>query len=409
MSEARGLSGKPYSSAREHPDAREQPHPAMQPGAAAVRDPIRTIAHILRATVIIVGLCALLWALADAFVVIILAVILATLLSGLGKEVQHYTGLGNTAAVLLVFLALVLLVCGLGYWSGPKFANEAQQLWNQVSGSLGSLEKMVGLGGQTGGAGGSATGGDVAKMTAGNNAMVTGLARTVASSVIGLLAAILVIVASGVYLALAPDMYINGIAHLTPVWYQDRTRAILVEMGHAMQGWMLGQLIDMIIVGVIVGVGLSLIGIPLAFVLGVVAGIFTFVPYFGTIISAVPALIVGLTVSMHDFVFGIGVFVVAHVVEGYLVAPFVQRRTVHLPPALTLASMVVLVAIFNILGVLIATPLMACIMVLVTRVYVEDVLGDPAGKQLSVRSHWYWFTPPDTNPSGETAPQGQRG
>jgi predicted PurR-regulated permease PerM len=392
MSEARGLASRPYPGAREQPQ--EQPHPKMRPGEAGTRDPVRTIAHILRATVIVVGLCALLWALADAFVVIILAVILATLLSGLGKELQRYVGLGYTASVLVVFLALVLLVCGLGYWAGPRFSNEARQLWNQVSGSIGWLEQTFGFAGQSGDSGGGTTTG-IAKMAAGNNAMITGLARTVASSVMGLLAALLVIVATGVYLALAPDMYINGVAHLTPVWYQDRTRAILVEMGHAMQGWMLGQLIDMVIVGVIVGVGLSLIGVPLALVLGVFAGVCTFVPYFGTIISAVPALIVGLTISVHDFVLGVGVFVVAHIVEGYVVAPFVQRRTVHLPPALTLLSMVVLVAIFNTLGVLIATPLMACIMVGVARVYVEDVLGDPAGKRLSVRSQWYWLTPPE--------------
>ncbi len=409
MSEARGLSGKPYPSAREQPDSREQPHPKLQAGAAAVRDPIRTIAHILRATVIVLGLCALLWALADAFVVLILAVILATLLRGLGNELQYYTRLNSTASVLLVFFALVVVVCGLGYWSGPKFANEAQQLWNQVSGSLGNITNM--FGGHGGASGTTAQGmGGVAKIatTGGDSGMITGLLRTVATSITGLLAAILVIVATGVYLALSPDMYISGVAHLTPVWYQDRTRSILIEMGRAMQGWMLGQLIDMIIVGVIVGVGLSLVGAPLAFVLAVVAGICTFIPYFGTIISAVPAVIVALTVGVNELVWVICVFVVAHVIEGYIVAPFVQRRTVHLPPALTLVSMVVLVAVFNIFGVLIATPLMACIMVGVARVYVEDVLGDPAGKQLSVRSHWYWFTPPDAK-SGETAQQGQRG
>ncbi|MBV9777658.1 MAG: AI-2E family transporter [Acetobacteraceae bacterium] len=400
MSEASGLAGRPYSGAREQPE--EPQHPRMRPGEAGARDPVRTIAHILRATAIIVGLCALLWVLADAFVVIILAVMFAVMLSGLGKELRHYTGLGHTTAVLLVFLALVILVCALGYWSGPKFVKEAQQLWSQLSGDLNSLEKMFGFAGQSGDAGATASG--LAKAAVGDHAMVTGLARTVASSVIGLLSALLVIVATGVYLALAPDTYINGVAHLTPVWYQDRTRAILVEMGHAMQGWMLGQLIDMVIVGIIVGVGLSLIGIPLSLALGVVAGIFTFIPYFGTIISAVPALVVGLTVSVHDFILGIVVFVLAHIVEGYIVSPFVQRRTVHLPPALTLLSMVVLVAIFKIMGVLIATPLMACIMVGVARVYVEDVLGDPAGKKLSVRSRWYWFTPPD-----ETKQQGQTG
>ncbi len=60
------------------------------------------------------------------------------------------------------------------------------------------------------------------------------------------------------------------------------------------------------------------------------------------------------------------------------------------------------VAIFNILGLLIATPLMACIMVGVARVYVEDVLGDPAGRRLSIRSQWYWFARPD-----ETKQQGR--
>ena len=107
-----------------------------------------------------------------------------------------------------------------------------------------------------------------------------------------------------------------------------------------------------------------------------------------------PALIVGLTNGLSGAIWVIAVFTVAHVIEGYVVAPFVQRRTVHLPPALTLFSFVIMVALFNIFGVLIATPLMACIMVAVTRIYVEDILGDPAGRQLQVKARWYWFSPP---------------
>jgi predicted PurR-regulated permease PerM len=389
MNDASGTAGKSFPSVREQTPA----------GAgAATRDPVRTIAHILRATFILVGLGALLWALASAFVVIILAVIFATLLRGLGNELHAYAKLNSTASVLLVFLALVVLICGLGYWAGPKFVNEAQQLWAQVSSRLGSLPNLMDNLGHTSGGGGS--GGIAGDATS----MLPGMLRTVASSTIGLLGAILVIVATGVYLAISPDMYTSGIAHLTPVWYQERTRRILNEMGAAMQGWMLGQLVDMVIVGVIVGAGLTLVGAPLAFVLAVFAGICTFIPYFGTIISAVPAVIVSLTMGIHELVWVVGVFVVAHVIEGYVVAPFVQRRTVHLPPALTLLSMVILVAVFNIFGVLVATPLMAVIMVGIARVYVEDILGDPAGKRLTVRSRWYWFTPPD-----ETGQQGRTG
>lgn len=375
-------------------------HAAQHPGSGApavpaqARDPVRTIAHILRATVIVLGLCALLWILSTAFIVIFLSVLLAVMLRGLGRALHDYTRLNITAAVLLVFFLLVVALCGFGYWVGPRLATQGQQLWSEVSQGLGNISSLFGVhrGAGPGGAGAVI---DVAK---GYGATITAMIKTVASSTLGFLAAILVIVATGVYFAIAPEMYIDGVTHLTPVWYQSRARAILIEMGLAVRGWMLGQLIDMAVVGVIVGAGLSLVGTPLAGVLALIAGVFTFIPYFGAIIAAIPAILVAFTVGLSEVVWVIVVFTVAHVVEGYAVSPFVQRRTVHLPPALTLLSFVVLVAIFNLLGVLIATPLTAALMVGVTRVYVEDVLGDPAGKRLTVRTRWYWFTPP-----GETA------
>ncbi|MGH8257517.1 MAG: AI-2E family transporter, partial [Steroidobacteraceae bacterium] len=120
-----------------------------------------------------------------------------------------------------------------------------------------------------------------------------------------------------------------------------------------------------------------------------------FVPYFGTILAGVLGAMVGLTVSLHEALWIVGLFLVCHGIEGYLVAPFVQRRTVHMPPGLTLLAMVVLTALIGILGVLIATPLIAVLMVGICRVYVEDILGDrDAGAKLTLRSHWYWFTPP---------------
>ena len=204
------------------------------------------------------------------------------------------------------------------------------------------------------------------------------------------------IVATAVYFAIAPAVYVGGMVHLVPIWYQPRARGIILEMGGTMQGWLLGQLIDMIVVGVLAGLGLYLLQAPLALALGVLAGLFTFIPYFGTIIAGVLGAVVGLAVSLDETLWIVGLFLVCHGIEGYLVSPFVQRRTVHLPPALTLLSMVVLTAFFGLLGVLVATPLIAVLMVGVTRVYVEDVLGDrDAGAKLTVRSRWVWFTPPE--------------
>ncbi len=331
-----------------------------------------------------------LWALADAFVTIILAIIFAVLLRGLGNWLSRHTGIWPAVSVMIVFLLLVVLVCGLAYWAGPRFVNEGQQLWNEVSSSLGNISTLFM---HHGGSGGGTSNPVSALTSSGQTGNIADLLKFVATSAVGFCAAVLVIVATGVYLAISPEMYVNGVAHLTPLWYQARTRDVMIEMGEAMQGWMLGQLIDMIVVGLVVAAGLTIAGTPLAGVLAIVAGVCTFIPYFGTIISAVPAVIVGFTTGITGAVAVIVVFVVAHVIEGYVVAPFVQRRTVHLPPALTLFSFVIMVALFSIFGVLIATPLMACLMVGVARVYVEDILGDPSGRQLKVTARWYWFTP----------------
>jgi predicted PurR-regulated permease PerM len=351
------------------------------------RDPLRSIAHILRTACIVVAVGALLWALADAFLVIFLAILIAAMLRGLGDALARRTRLHAGVAVVLVFSVLMLAVVAAGYWIGPRLMSESRQLWSQLTQQAGSLEPIVHRFG-------------LDSLTSGSSSELPHMLGIVATSTIGFLGALVVILATAVYLAVAPGMYIDGTVRLMPLWYRTRARQIMCEMGSTLQGWLVGQLIDMIVVGVLVGGGLAVIGTPLSMVLGVIAGVFTFVPYFGTIASMVPAVLVGLTQGLQQTLWIVLLFLIAHGVEGYLISPFVQRRTVNLPPALTVLAMVVLTAVFGIGGVVIATPLVAVLMVGVARVYVQDILGDrDAATPATFRTGWYWFTPPD-----ETAP-----
>jgi predicted PurR-regulated permease PerM len=361
--------------------------PAPVPPVPPPGDPSARIARILRAACIIVVVAALLWVMADAFLLIFLAILVAAMLRGLGKDLTRRTGLPVTPAVLVVFVVLLALIAAAGYWIGPKLAAQTEQLWRELANQAGALQQTMhdlGLGSVIG----SSTG------------ELPHVVTLVASSALGFIVAIVVIAATAVYFAIAPEMYIDGAVRLVPLWYRARAREIILEMGASLQSWLVGQLIDMVVVGVLVGGGLALLGVPLAMVLGVIAGLFTFVPYFGTIASMVPAVLVGLTQGLRQTLWIVLLFVVAHGVEGYVVSPFVQRHTVHLPPALTVLAMVVLTAVFGSSGVLIATPLVAVLMVGVTRVYVEDILGDRgAARATTTRTGWYWFTP-----RGETGP-----
>lgn len=334
-------------------------------------EPQERIARILRTTALLAGVAALLWTIDDAVLVIFLAVLLATMLRGLGRQLHRVTGLNITAAVIITFAILVAIIGSIGSWVSPRLVAQTHQLWGELSGHLHvwwSKMNDLDFAGLSGGAGG------------------TSLIRLVASSTISFLGALVVVTATAVYLAIDPEIYVEGVVHLLPIWYRQKGRSVLIEMGAAMQDWLLGQFVNMIAIGLLVGGGLALLGVPLALVLGVVAGLFTFVPYLGTIISAIPALLVAFTAGLRETLWVIGLFLVAHGVEGYLIAPLVQRRTVRLPPALTVTAMIVLTAIFGMTGVLIATPLVAVVMIGTARIYVEDILGDSgAGDRLRCR------------------------
>ena len=112
------------------------------------------------------------------------------------------------------------------------------------------------------------------------------------------------------------------------------------------------------------------------FALAVLAGLLTIVPYFGALAAAVPAVFVALTNGWVAVIWVIVIFTVCHAVEGYLLAPLVQRRMVHLPPALTIIAMTVAAALFGTIGIIVGTPLAVATVVIVRRVYLEHVLGD---------------------------------
>ena len=140
--------------------------------------------------------------------------------------------------------------------------------------------------------------------------------------------------------------------------------------------WSLGQLIDMALVGVLTGIGLALLGVPLPLALAVLAGLLTFIPYFGAIVAAVPAMLMGLTVDWQTSLWVLLLFWICQGIEGYVVGPLVQRNTAHLAPALTIFSMMILNTLFGALGVILGAPIAAALLVIVRGVYVGDMLGD---------------------------------
>lgn len=201
---------------------------------------------------------------------------------------------------------------------------------------------------------------------------VTGIASTTFGAIIN----ILVVFIIGVYLASQPDLYARGLHHLVPHGYRERLGEILSVIDDALRRWLLGRFGLMIINGALTALGLWILRVPLAFTLGVLAGLLNFVPNFGPWIAAIPAVLIAFMQSPRQGVSVAILYLVLQSLDGYLLTPLVDRRSVELPPVLTITAQVLLGIAFGFVGILLASPLTAVVMIVMKMLYVEDLLGD---------------------------------
>ncbi len=196
------------------------------------------------------------------------------------------------------------------------------------------------------------------------------------SSTVGALGNFFIVILLAIYLASEPRFYVRGIIKLFPKSRRHRATQVIAAVGETLRWWLIGKVGSMIFIGILTWIGLSILGVPLALTLGLIAGLLSFIPNFGPIISALPALLLAFITSPITAVYVLGLYVGVQLIESNLVTPLIERETVELPPALTIVFQLALAVLVGGLGLVLATPLLAVIMVLVQMVYIQDVLGD---------------------------------
>lgn len=143
---------------------------------------------------------------------------------------------------------------------------------------------------------------------------------------------------------------------------------------HTLRQWITAQLMSMTIVGILTGLGLWAAGIPLAFILGLIAALLAFIPNIGPVLAAVPALLLALAQGPSTVMWVAAVYIVVQGLESYAITPIIQKEKVSLPPALIIAAQLLLGVLFGILGLARATPLTAVVLTLTGMLYVEGFL-----------------------------------
>jgi predicted PurR-regulated permease PerM len=186
----------------------------------------------------------------------------------------------------------------------------------------------------------------------------------------------IVIVCLGLFFAGAPSAYREGVLILVPIAARARVREVMDEMGQVLRSWLLGQLVRSAIVAVVLAVTLHLLGLPGAPLLGLQAGVANFIPYLGPLIAALPIALVAMPLGLSTLAWVLVIYFAIQTIEGFVIAPLIQKGSVNVAPAWTLFAIVIFGALFGALGVALAAPLLAVGRIAVLRFYVEDWLKD---------------------------------
>jgi predicted PurR-regulated permease PerM len=179
----------------------------------------------------------------------------------------------------------------------------------------------------------------------------------------------------GIYMALRPAVYEEGFIRLIPPVHRDLVRDIMGDLSATLRAWIVGQILAMVFLGVLTWIGLMILRVPYALAFGVFTGLLVSIPFFGTLLSTLlPALFVlGAQGPLHAlFVVLLGVLL--HLVEANFVHPMIMERQVHLPPVLSILSVLVMAELIGPIGLLVAVPVLATTIVVVRRIYVERIL-----------------------------------
>ncbi len=223
-------------------------------------------------------------------------------------------------------------------------------------------------------------GGQLERLTASlsspGGASLSAFGRAIMTVTTGIADVIIVLVA-GIFLAVQPRFYLTGVVKLVPRAKRQLAIEAIMESERALRLWLKGQLIAMVVVGLLVGLGLWALGMPSALTLGLLAGILEFVPFAGPVISAIPAMLLALAVSPDLALWVVLLYFAVQQFEGYVLMPLVQQYAVDLPGVILLFSLIAFGAIFGMLGVVLAAPLAVATYVLVKRLYVIEALHTP--------------------------------
>jgi putative permease len=311
---------------------------------------------------------------ATRLMTLILAVILTILLSlplSAAASLAERHGAPRALGALGALAALFAALAGLGYAVIPAFVTQARQFAAHLPSTLASAERYFR------GIGGLRTHRLAAELSSFTQGYLHHPQRLIVPiEQVGLTIAPLIILLVLIFIAafliaVNPTVLVNNFLRLLPEARRGEAREIMGRIRTAWLGWMTAVAIDMIVLGGLLFAGMKIIGLNFAIGFAVFSALMTIIPNYGSVISAIPPILDGLAQSPTKALLVLIVYVIVNQIEGNLILPLIMARTVNMHPAVVTIGLLVMAALFGLIGVLIAIPLLSLAIILVQALWIE--------------------------------------
>jgi predicted PurR-regulated permease PerM len=310
--------------------------------------------------VLVVGVAVLCVYISQSLLVIFGAMVFAAMIDGGARLLGRVLPIGRGLRIGIVLLATLAFFVWLGLFAGSQISQEAAQfpaiLGTQVGTFLGWLQTQ-----------GFAISTDDIQSFAGQLMSGVGLVTRAIGGLFGGLTLLVLIMIIGIYVALEPRLYERGLAWMLPREKRQDFHVTATRMAETMRRLMFGRVLGMVFEGAITWIALSLYGVPMAALLGILTGLLAFIPNIGAFVSGILMVLVGFSGGIDMGLYTIAVYFVIQSFDGYVIVPLIAKKTVDLAPALVLGAQLIMGVLFGLLGLFLADPLMAMIKVLLER------------------------------------------
>jgi predicted PurR-regulated permease PerM len=300
----------------------------------------------------------------NVLLMVLAGILISVYFHGLGDMIQRRTKWSRKICMTISVGGSFLIIALLFWFMGTKIQGQIEVLSDTLPNTVNNVKAKLGE---------SSIGRKILEYSNKNSDKMFMTAQRFFSTSFGVLGNIYIILFLSIFFTAQPSLYKDGIIKLMPRNKRDLAKCVIDRVSLALKGWLKGMMLSMVLIFIMIGTGLTIMGIPVALVLALIVGILKLIPNFGSLAAMIPGVLLALTVSVNTAIATALLYMISQTIVSNIVTPLIQKRMINTPPALTIIAQVIMGSLCGALGVILAVPLLAILIILVDELYVKKL------------------------------------